>query len=65
MDPDAAAAQLGAQQAANRRLNETILDLPKFYGTAKDTITAENLINCIDASIRLLAWSPGMAFDYF
>jgi len=40
-------------------LNETISDLPKFYGTAKDTVTAENLINRIDA------WTQEMAFHYF
>jgi hypothetical protein len=63
MDPDAA--QQAAQLAANRRLNKTISNLPKFYGMAKDAITAENLIDHIDASIRLLAWTPEMAFDYF
>ena len=36
-----AAAQAAAQAAANRRLNETISDLPKFYGTTKDTVSAE------------------------
>jgi len=54
-----------AQQAANRRLNETISDLPKFYSPAKDTVTAENLIHRNDASIHSLAWSPEMAYDYF
>ncbi len=63
MDPKAA--QQAAQQAANRLLNETILDLPKFNGTAKDTVTAENLIDCIDASIHALAWMPEMAYNYF
>jgi len=58
-------AQPAAQQAANRQLNETISDLPKFYCTAKDTVTAENLIDRIDASINALAWTPEMAFDYF
>jgi hypothetical protein len=66
MDPPAAdAAQQAAQQAANRRLNETISDLPKFYGTAKDTITADNLIERIDVSVDALAWTPGMAYDFF
>ena len=60
-----AAAQAAAQAAANRRLNDTISDLPKFYGTTKDTITAENLIDRIDSSIRALAWTPGMAFEFF
>jgi len=52
-DPDAA--QQAAQQAANRRMIETILDLPKFYGTTKDTVTADNLIehisqcSCLDS----------------
>ncbi len=59
------AAQQATQQAANHRLNETIQDIPKFYGTAKDTVTAENLIDRIDASVHALAWTPGMAFDYF
>jgi len=49
MDPDTV--QLAAKQATNCQLNETILDLPKFYGTAKDTVTSENLIFCIDASV--------------
>jgi hypothetical protein len=44
-----------AQQAANRQLNETISDLPKFYSTTKDTVTAENLIDQIDASVHSLA----------
>jgi hypothetical protein len=65
MVDDSDAAQQAAQQAANRRLNETILDLPKFYGTSKDTITPDNLIECIHASIDALAWTPGMAYDYF
>ena len=52
-----AAAQAATQAAANRRLNETISDLPKFYGTSKDTISAENLIDRIDASIATLAWT--------
>jgi hypothetical protein len=50
-----AAAQAAAQAAANRRLNETISDLPKFYGNAKDTVSAENLSDRIDASIATLA----------
>ena len=60
-----AAAQAAAQAAANRRLNETISDLPKFYGTAKDTVSAENLTDRIDASIATLAWTPAMAYNYF
>ena len=60
-----AAAQAAAAAAANRRLNETISDLPKFYGTSKDTITAENLIDRIDSSIGALAWSQNMAFEFF
>jgi len=62
MDTDAA--QQAAQQAANCLLNETISNLPKVYGTAKDTVTAENLINHINASVHALAWTPGMAYDY-
>ncbi len=60
-----AAAQAAAQAAANRRLNETISDLPKFYGTAKDTVSAENLVDCIDASIATLTWTQQMAYNYF
>jgi len=60
-----AAAQQAAQLAANCRLNKTILDLPKFYGTAKDTVSRENLIDRIDASIATLAWTQQMAFNYF
>ena len=60
-----AAAQAAAQAAANRRLNETISDLPKFYGTAKDTVSAENLADRIDASIATLAWTQPMAYNYF
>ena len=60
-----AAAQAAAQAAANRRLNDTISDLPKFYGTAKDTISAENLIDRIDSSILALGWTQGMAFEFF
>jgi len=44
MADDADAAQQAAQKATNRRMNETISDLPKFYGTSKDTINADNLI---------------------
>ena len=58
-----AAAQAAAAAAANRRLNETISDLPKFYGTSKDTITAENLIDRIDSSIGALAWTQNMALS--
>ena len=60
-----AAAQAAAQAAANRRLNETISDLPKFYGTAKDTVSAENLADRIDSSIATLAWTQPMAYNYF
>jgi len=60
-----AAAQQAAQLAANCWLNETISDLPKFYGTAKDTVSAENVIDRIDASIATLAWTQPMAFNYF
>ena len=60
-----AAAQAAAQAAANRRLNETISDLPKFYGTAKDTVSAENLADRIDSSIATLAWTQEMAYNYF
>jgi len=62
MDP---AAQAAAQQADNRQLNKTILELPKFYGTSKDTVSAENLIDRIDASIATLTWTQPMAFNYF
>ncbi len=54
-----------AQQAANCQLNETISNLPKFYGNTKDTITADNLIERIDASVDALAWTPSMAYNYF
>jgi hypothetical protein len=60
-----AAAQAAAQAAANRRLNETISDLPKFYGTAKDTVSAKNLADRIDSSIATLAWTQPMAYNYF
>ena len=60
-----AAAQAAAQAAANRRLTETISDLPKFYGNAKDTVSAENLSDRIDASITTLAWTQPMAYNYF
>jgi len=60
MDPEAV--QHASQLAANRRLKETISDLPKFYGTAKDTVSAENLIDRIDALIQKLACTPEMAF---
>jgi len=43
-----AAAKAAAQQAAICRLN----NLPKFYSNAKDTITAENLFDRIDASVH-------------
>ncbi len=51
MDPNAA--QQAAQLTANRRLNETISDLPKFYGMVKDTISAENLIDRFYTSNRM------------
>ncbi len=63
MDPDAA--QQVAQLAAYCRLNATISDLPKIYGTAKDIVSAENLIDRINASISTLAWTPEMANNYF
>jgi len=55
------AAQQAAQQAANCWLNETISDLPKFHSFAKETVTTENLIVQIYASVHALAWTPGMA----
>jgi len=33
-----------------------ILDQPKLYGTAKDTVTLENLIDLINSSIHALGW---------
>jgi hypothetical protein len=60
-----AGAQAAAQAAANRWLNDTISDLPKFYGTAKDTVSAENLVDRSDASIATLAWTQAMAYNYF
>ncbi len=62
MDPDAA--QQAAQQAANCQSNETLLDMPKFYGTTKDTVTEDNHIERIDASVNALAWTQGMAFNF-
>ena len=46
MNNNAAAktAKATAQATANRRRNDTISDMPEFYGSSKDTITAENLI---------------------
>jgi len=54
-----------AQAAANRRLTETISDLPKFYGSSKDTISAETLISRIDSSIISLGWTPQQAYNFF
>jgi len=57
-----AAAQAATQAAANRRLNETISDLPKFYGSSKDTVSTNiennNLCyieveNCSPCDIKL------------
>ena len=58
-------ANKAAQAADNQRLNDTISDLPKFYGTSKDTITAKNLINCIDSSVLALGWTQNLAFEFF
>jgi hypothetical protein len=59
------AAHQVAQQSANCRLNQIMSDLPKFYSTAKKTVTKENLIDRINASIHTLAWTPEMAYNYF
>jgi hypothetical protein len=41
------------------------LGFAKYYRTAKDTIAAENLIDCINASNNALAWRTAMPFNYF
>jgi hypothetical protein len=46
-------------------LNETISDLPKLYSKTKDTVTAENLIDLINASVYALGWTLAMVFNYF
>ncbi len=51
MDPNVTnTAQQAAQQTANRRLHETILDLPKFDSTAKDIAVLPKAIMQLVAS---------------
>jgi hypothetical protein len=47
-----AAAQAAAQAATNRRLKDTILDLPEFNGSSKDTITTDNLMNVAKGNVQ-------------
>lgn len=57
---------LPAAEAPNvRRMNDHISDMPVFYGTAKDTITADHLINRMDASQAAVGWNDQQAYNYF
>jgi hypothetical protein len=42
-----------------------VKQLPILYGTVKDTVTADNLIDHIYASVYTFGWTAGLAYDYF
>jgi hypothetical protein len=57
---------MDAAEAPNqRRLNDSIADLPLFYGSGKDNITADGLITRVDAAIVALGWTDPIAYNYF
>jgi hypothetical protein len=56
---------MGDNDDADRRHKDHVSDIPVFYGSTKDSINADFLVNAINAAQELLLWSPAEAYLYF
>ena len=54
-----------AEQHNQRRWNDSLSDLPAFHSTKKDTITAESIVNRVEAAALALAWDDAATFNNF
>ena len=55
-----------AQNPIQHRINDNIADVPIFYGqSAKDTVTLNFFLSCIDQGVTALNWTQADAYTYF
>ncbi len=54
-----------AEQPNQRRWNDTISELPAFYGNDKDTLSAESLVHRVEAAATALGWDDEATFNNF
>lgn len=53
------------EQPNQRRWNDTISELPAFYGNDKDTLSAESLVLRVEAAATALAWDDAATYNNF
>ncbi len=53
------------EQPNQRRWNDTISELPAFYGNDKDTLSAESLVHRVEAAATALGWDDEATFNNF
>jgi hypothetical protein len=46
-------------------MNDNVSDLPAFYGSDKDNMTAEGIITRVDAAVSTLHWEDEDAYNWF
>jgi hypothetical protein len=53
------------EQPKQRQWNDTISELPAFYGNNKDTISAESLMLRVEGAAMALGWDDKATFHNF
>jgi hypothetical protein len=48
-----------------RRYNDQVSDLPHYFGSAKDTMSAQTLIDRVETAKGALGWSEVQAYQFF
>jgi hypothetical protein len=54
-----------AEEPNVRRYNDQVSELPHFFGTPKDTMTAATMVDRTDAARLALGWSPEITYNFF
>jgi hypothetical protein len=56
---------MAEEQANLRRMHDNVSDLPAFYGSDKDNMTADGIITRVDAAVSTLHWEDEDAYNWF
>ena len=54
-----------AEQPNQRRWNDSVSELPAFYGNEKDTISAESIVHRVEAAANALTWDDEATYNNF
>jgi hypothetical protein len=54
-----------AEEANLRRYNDQVSELPQFFGSSKDTMTATTMVDKVETARAALTWTPEQTFNFF